>query len=152
MNKARVPLLFGTMTLGEEGKNGARNHEMKECQSVLDTFFSHGYTELDTARAYSEGTTEQVRRVDQLIIDCMILHRYHRVVSRTIESEKCNSGHQSMAISSRRARTECSPQDFSHLAASTEQGQGPSVLPTCTGSQHSVRRYSQGVQQTLRRG
>jgi len=59
MNKARVPLLFGTMTLGEEGKNGARNHEMKECQSVLDTFFSHGYTELDTARAYSEGTTEQ---------------------------------------------------------------------------------------------
>ncbi|CAE6517674.1 unnamed protein product [Rhizoctonia solani] len=54
----RIPLIFGTMTIGEPGKNGVRNSELNECQSILDTFFSHGYTEIDTARMYAEGTTE----------------------------------------------------------------------------------------------
>jgi aflatoxin B1 aldehyde reductase len=48
------------MTMGEPGKNGVRNHEEKDCQEILDVFFNHGHTELDTARMYAEGTTEAV--------------------------------------------------------------------------------------------
>ncbi|EIN07394.1 Aldo/keto reductase [Punctularia strigosozonata HHB-11173 SS5] len=54
----RVPLIFGTMTIGEAGKNGVRNADKKECQEILDVFFNHGHSELDTARMYAEGTTE----------------------------------------------------------------------------------------------
>jgi aflatoxin B1 aldehyde reductase len=60
MGKTRVPLLFGTMTLGEAGKNGTRNSDMTECQQILETYFSSGSKELDTARMYAEGTTEEV--------------------------------------------------------------------------------------------
>lgn len=49
------------MTMGEPGKNGVRTSDLKECQEILDVFFSHGHKELDTARMYAEGTTEQVR-------------------------------------------------------------------------------------------
>ncbi|KAH7913812.1 NADP-dependent oxidoreductase domain-containing protein [Hygrophoropsis aurantiaca] len=57
---AHIPLLFGTMTFGFEGKNGVRTSSLTDCQEILDIFFNHGYTELDTARMYAEGTTEQV--------------------------------------------------------------------------------------------
>lgn len=49
------------MTIGEKGRNGVRNHDIKECQEIIDTFVRHGHTELDTARTYGEGTTESVR-------------------------------------------------------------------------------------------
>ncbi|KAH7926385.1 Aldo/keto reductase [Leucogyrophana mollusca] len=55
-----IPLLFGTMTFGFEGKNGVRTSSKADCQEILDVFFKHGHTELDTARMYAEGTTEQV--------------------------------------------------------------------------------------------
>lgn len=54
------------MPMGEPGKNGVRNSDLKECQEILDVFFSHGHKELDTARVYAEGTTEQVRCLDSL--------------------------------------------------------------------------------------
>jgi aflatoxin B1 aldehyde reductase len=60
MAKTRVPLIFGTMTMGAEGKNGVRNHDLAECQQILDVFFSNGHSELDTARMYADGTTEEV--------------------------------------------------------------------------------------------
>lgn len=47
------------MTIGAPGKNGVRNADLKECQGILDTFFKYGHKELDTARVYAEGTTEQ---------------------------------------------------------------------------------------------
>ncbi|KAF8921351.1 NADP-dependent oxidoreductase domain-containing protein [Mucidula mucida] len=56
----RIPLLFGTMTMGFPGVDYARNTDPKECQEILDIFFSHGHTELDTARVYASGTTEQL--------------------------------------------------------------------------------------------
>lgn len=49
------------MTLGVAGKNGVRNHDLTECQEIIDVFVNHGHTELDTARMYAEGTTESVR-------------------------------------------------------------------------------------------
>ncbi|PWN98569.1 Aldo/keto reductase [Tilletiopsis washingtonensis] len=54
----RVPLIFGTMTLGEAGRNGVRESDLPRCQEILDVYFQHG-NELDTARQYAEGTTEQ---------------------------------------------------------------------------------------------
>ncbi len=54
----RVPLLFGTMTIGAEGKNGVRTHDKAAAQEILDSYFKHG-SELDTARMYAEGTTEE---------------------------------------------------------------------------------------------
>ncbi|KAL0946948.1 hypothetical protein HGRIS_013107 [Hohenbuehelia grisea] len=48
------------MTMGFEGTNGVRNHDNKECQEILDIFFKHGHKELDTARIYAGGTTEEL--------------------------------------------------------------------------------------------
>jgi len=54
----RVPLIWGTMNMGYAGKSGVRMSDRHECQEILDTFFKYG-NELDTARAYGDGTTEQ---------------------------------------------------------------------------------------------
>ncbi|KZT37087.1 Aldo/keto reductase [Sistotremastrum suecicum HHB10207 ss-3] len=54
----RVPLIFGTMTIGAPGKNGVRTSTLEGAQEILDVFFKHGGKELDTARVYAEGTTE----------------------------------------------------------------------------------------------
>lgn len=55
------------MTMGEPGKNGVRTSDLKECQEILDVFFSHGHKELDTARTYAEGTTEKASVTDRII-------------------------------------------------------------------------------------
>ncbi len=49
--------------MGVAGKNGVRNHSVKECQEILDVYFRHGHREIDTARTYAEGTTEEVSRL-----------------------------------------------------------------------------------------
>lgn len=56
----RVPLIFGTMTFGYPGKNGVRTDTLEGCQGILDVFFKHNGKEIDTARMYAEGTTEEV--------------------------------------------------------------------------------------------
>ena len=38
----------------------ARNHDLKECQEIIDIFYQHGHRELDTARVYGGGTSELV--------------------------------------------------------------------------------------------
>lgn len=47
------------MTMGEPGKNGVRNADLKECQGILDVFFASGFKELDTAEMYGEGSTQR---------------------------------------------------------------------------------------------
>lgn len=56
----RVPLIYGTMVLGFPGTNGVRISDPKECQKVIDVFLQYGHKELDTARVYADGTTEQM--------------------------------------------------------------------------------------------
>ncbi|THH05376.1 hypothetical protein EW145_g4847 [Phellinidium pouzarii] len=63
MASTRVPLLFGTMNMGVQGKNAVRNHDLQECQEIIDVFYKYGHKELDTARVYAEGTTEEYDRV-----------------------------------------------------------------------------------------
>jgi len=55
----RVPLIFGCMTFGEEGKVSVRTSALPECQKILDVYFKHGGKELDAARNYAGGTTEE---------------------------------------------------------------------------------------------
>ncbi|KIK59872.1 hypothetical protein GYMLUDRAFT_44348 [Collybiopsis luxurians FD-317 M1] len=56
----RVPLIFGTMTMGYPGKNGVRTSDLNEAQEIINTFIQSGNNELDTARMYAGGTTEEL--------------------------------------------------------------------------------------------
>ncbi|EGN92453.1 hypothetical protein SERLA73DRAFT_191099 [Serpula lacrymans var. lacrymans S7.3] len=56
----RIPLIFGTMTMGFEGCGGVRTSNQSECQEIIDIFFKYGHTELDTAKGYGAGTTQQM--------------------------------------------------------------------------------------------
>jgi len=51
---------MGTMTFGVEGKEGARVHNIDDVRAILDTFQEHGHTEIDTARGYTSGTSEEL--------------------------------------------------------------------------------------------
>ncbi|KAF9548184.1 Aldo/keto reductase [Agrocybe pediades] len=57
--KSELNVVMGAMTFGEEGKHGARVFDLKDVQAILDVFHSHGHTEIDTARFYAAGTSEE---------------------------------------------------------------------------------------------
>ncbi|KAF8573617.1 Aldo/keto reductase [Ramaria rubella] len=50
---------MGAMTLGAQGTEQARVHDLKDASAILDIFQRHGHTEVDTARYYGEGTSEE---------------------------------------------------------------------------------------------
>jgi len=50
------------MTFGREGEEQSRVHTHDGCQKILDVFKSHGHEELDTARAYGAGSSEEFLR------------------------------------------------------------------------------------------
>ncbi|TPX34062.1 hypothetical protein SmJEL517_g03235 [Synchytrium microbalum] len=56
--KSTPQIVFGTMTFGTGV--GGRISDLGTVQKVLDVFSSHGGTELDTARVYCQGNTEEV--------------------------------------------------------------------------------------------
>ncbi|KAG6841223.1 hypothetical protein C0991_000669 [Blastosporella zonata] len=47
------------MTFGAPGTSGARVHDLKDVEAILDAFRSHGHTEIDTATVYTAGTSEE---------------------------------------------------------------------------------------------
>ncbi|KAJ8503633.1 hypothetical protein ONZ45_g10685 [Pleurotus djamor] len=47
------------MTFGEKGTEGARVHDIKEVEAILDVFQAHGHSEVDTALIYAHGTSEK---------------------------------------------------------------------------------------------
>uniref|UniRef100_A0A8H7Y4T8 NADP-dependent oxidoreductase domain-containing protein n=1 Tax=Psilocybe cubensis TaxID=181762 RepID=A0A8H7Y4T8_PSICU len=57
--KSALNIVMGAMTFGEAGKDGARVHNIKDVEAILDAFRSHGHTEIDTARGYCSGTSEE---------------------------------------------------------------------------------------------
>ncbi|EIW56834.1 Aldo/keto reductase [Trametes versicolor FP-101664 SS1] len=57
--KSALNIVMGAMTFGEEGKEGARVHDLKDVNAILDVFQAHGHYEIDTARTYSGGTSEE---------------------------------------------------------------------------------------------
>jgi len=52
-------VVMGAMTFGEQGKEGARVHDIKDVEAILDVFLQHGHHEIDTARVYCGGTSEE---------------------------------------------------------------------------------------------
>ncbi|KII89017.1 hypothetical protein PLICRDRAFT_139183 [Plicaturopsis crispa FD-325 SS-3] len=57
--KSALNVVMGAMTFGQEGKEGARVHDVKEIEAILDVFQAHGHDEVDTARVYCGGTCEE---------------------------------------------------------------------------------------------
>ncbi|EJU02767.1 Aldo/keto reductase [Dacryopinax primogenitus] len=57
--KSELNIVMGAMTFGEEGKEQARVHDLKDVEAILDVFQAHGHTEIDTARGYCGGTSEE---------------------------------------------------------------------------------------------
>ena len=48
------------MTLGKEGIEQARVHDLLTGSALLDAFESHGHSEIDTASSYGEGSSEKM--------------------------------------------------------------------------------------------
>ncbi|KAF9036759.1 Aldo/keto reductase [Panaeolus papilionaceus] len=59
IQKSPLNIVMGAMTFGAPGKEGARVHDIKDVEEILDAFRSHGHTEIDTARVYAGGTSEE---------------------------------------------------------------------------------------------
>ncbi|KAA1472011.1 Aldo/keto reductase [Dentipellis sp. KUC8613] len=59
MSKSALNIVMGAMTFGAPGKEGARVHDLKDVEAILDVFQKHGHTEIDTARVYAGGTSEE---------------------------------------------------------------------------------------------
>jgi aflatoxin B1 aldehyde reductase len=57
--KTAIKVVFGAMTLGKEGAEQARVHDLKDCAAILDVFQKHGHDEVDTARVYGGGSSEE---------------------------------------------------------------------------------------------
>lgn len=47
-------------TFGKPGAEQSRVHDLSTAKAILDIFQSHGHNEVDTARAYGEGTSEEM--------------------------------------------------------------------------------------------
>ncbi|KAF3910666.1 hypothetical protein ABW21_db0206238 [Orbilia brochopaga] len=57
-HKTELPVILGTMTFGAPDHN-ARITDIDEVKKLLEIFKSYGHNELDTARVYNDGTTEE---------------------------------------------------------------------------------------------
>ncbi|KAF7338454.1 Aldo-ket-red domain-containing protein [Mycena venus] len=57
--KSALNIVMGAMTFGAEGKEGARVHDLNDVESILDAFLRHGHKEIDSARTYCGGTSEE---------------------------------------------------------------------------------------------
>ncbi|KAJ7940836.1 Aldo/keto reductase [Mycena leptocephala] len=57
--KSALNIVMGAMTFGAPGKEGARVHDLKNVEAILDVFQRHGHKEIDSARTYCGGTSEE---------------------------------------------------------------------------------------------
>ncbi|KAI0034794.1 Aldo/keto reductase [Vararia minispora EC-137] len=58
--KSVINVVMGAMTFGYEGTEGARIHTPEAVKEILDVFQKHGHSEIDTARVYTMGTSEEL--------------------------------------------------------------------------------------------
>ncbi|KAG5639627.1 hypothetical protein H0H81_010829 [Sphagnurus paluster] len=59
IQKSALNIVMGAMTFGAPGTFGARVHDVKDVEAILDVFRAHGHTEIDTASVYAAGTSEE---------------------------------------------------------------------------------------------
>jgi aflatoxin B1 aldehyde reductase len=57
---ADLKIVFGAMTFGKPGTLGARVHSTDDAGQMLDIFQEHGHREIDTARLYGAGSSEEM--------------------------------------------------------------------------------------------
>lgn len=57
--KSALPVILGAMTFGQRGKEQARVHDYETVHEIIDVFGQHGHREIDTARMYGGGTSEE---------------------------------------------------------------------------------------------
>ncbi|KAJ7477296.1 Aldo/keto reductase [Mycena galericulata] len=57
--KSALNVVMGAMTFGAPGTEGARVHDLHDVEAILDVFLKHGHREIDTARVYCAGTSEE---------------------------------------------------------------------------------------------
>lgn len=57
--KSQLQVVLGAMTFGEPGKGQTRVFELEDVNKIIDVFEEHGHTEVDTARLYGQGTSEE---------------------------------------------------------------------------------------------
>ncbi|KAL3426958.1 Aflatoxin B1 aldehyde reductase member 2 [Phlyctema vagabunda] len=60
MSKTTMKVVFGAMTIGKPNTLGARVHDLKVASEIIDVFQKHGHNEIDTARLYGYGSTEEM--------------------------------------------------------------------------------------------
>ena len=73
------------MTLGKEGIEQARVHDLLTGSALLDAFESHGHSEIDTASSYGEGSSEKM--LGQLNLSARNLRiatKYYPTVNRAV--------------------------------------------------------------------
>lgn len=58
-SKSELKIVFGAMTLGREGAEQARVHDLKDCSAILDVLQKFGHNEIDSARTYGGGSSEE---------------------------------------------------------------------------------------------
>lgn len=58
-NKSKLNVILGAMTIGRPGIEMTRIFTHEDAGKLLDLFQSHGYTDIDTARIYGEGSSEE---------------------------------------------------------------------------------------------
>ncbi|KAJ7149748.1 NADP-dependent oxidoreductase domain-containing protein [Mycena crocata] len=56
---SNVGVILGAMTIGEAGREGVRISTRESISELLDVFQKHGHSEVDTARTYGGGTSEE---------------------------------------------------------------------------------------------
>ncbi|KZS98928.1 Aldo/keto reductase [Sistotremastrum niveocremeum HHB9708] len=54
-----LKVVMGAMTFGAEGYEMSRVHKLEDVKAILDAFQGHGHDEVDTARIYGGGTSEE---------------------------------------------------------------------------------------------
>ncbi|KAK9329044.1 NADP-dependent oxidoreductase domain-containing protein [Lipomyces starkeyi] len=52
-------VVFGAMTIGKPGCEGVRVTTLEGTAAILDVFQQHGHSEIDTARIYGQGSSEE---------------------------------------------------------------------------------------------
>lgn len=57
--KTKMPIVFGAMTFGKPGVEQTRVHDLKDAAAMLGVFQKYGHKEVDTARVYGGGSSEE---------------------------------------------------------------------------------------------
>ncbi|KAA8566686.1 hypothetical protein EYC84_009220 [Monilinia fructicola] len=58
-SKSKIPIVLGAMTFGKPGVIQTRVHDIKDVSSMISLYQSHGGNEIDTARVYGGGSSEE---------------------------------------------------------------------------------------------